>query len=81
MILYYDFEGRRMHAEVYWPSNADTIQVQLVDKRLKQFPTDLLYDKRGSKISFHLENPRDKRLTELQTVIGKRLQEIASQEA
>jgi|GEM_PF-1941389 len=81
MTFYYDFEDRRLHAEVYWPANARTIQVELTDSRLiKEFPGDLIFDiKCGRKISYTLENPANKRLSELQRIIGKRLQEFAQQ--
>jgi hypothetical protein len=83
MILYYDFEGKRMNAEVYWPKNARTVQVQLTDKRLtRDFPEDLLFDiSRTNKITYMVENTGNKRLTELQKVLGKRLQEFANQGA
>ena len=79
MILYYDFEGKRMNAEVYWPKS--TIQVQLTDIRLtRDFPEDLLFDiNRINKISYMVENPANRRLTELQKVLSKRLQEFANQ--
>lgn len=81
MTLYYDFEGKRMNAEVYWPKNASTIQVQLTDNRLtRDLPDDLLFDiNRINKISYMVENPANRRLTELQKVLGKRLQEFANQ--
>ena len=81
MTLYYDFEGKRMNAEVYWPKNASTIQVQLTDNRLtKDLPDDLLFDiNRINKISYMVENPANRRLTELQKVLAKRLQEFANQ--
>ena len=80
MILYYDFEGKRMHAEVDWPTAAGTITVQLTDKRLKNFPGDLLFDvNRYNKVSYMVENASDRRLTNLQMVLWKRLQEVASQ--
>ncbi len=81
MIIYYDFEGRRMNAEVDWPKNGGTIQVQLTDKRLiKDLPADLLFDiSRINKITYTIENPANKRLTELQKVLSKRLQEFANQ--
>ena len=81
MTLYYDFEGKRMNAEVYWPKNASTIQVQLTDNRLtRDLPDDLLFDiNRINKISYMVENPGNKRLTELQKVLAKRLQEFANQ--
>ena len=80
MIFYYDFEGRRMNAEVSWTKNSDTISVLLTDKRLtKDLPADLIFDKRGNRITYIIENPDNKRLAELQKVIGKRLQEFANQ--
>ncbi len=80
MILYYEFENRRMNAEVNWPKDADIIQVQLTDKRLtRDLPGDLLFDVRGSKIFFTIEDPKNKRLIELQRIISKRLQEIGNQ--
>jgi len=80
MIVYYDFEGRRMHAEVSWPGRAGSIQVQLTDKRLKDLPADLLFDiSRTNRITYTVENPLNRRLTELQNVMGKRLQEFANQ--
>ena len=81
MILYFDFEGIRMNADVDWPEDANTIYVTLTDKRLiRDFPPDLIYDlSRSNKITFHLENPSNKRLTELQKIIGRRLQEITGQ--
>ena len=70
-----------MNAEVYWPKNASTIQVQLTDNRLtRDLPDDLLFDiNRINKISYMVENPANRRLTELQKVLGKRLQEFANQ--
>ncbi len=80
MILYYDFEGKRMNAEVYWPGKVGSVQVQLTDKRLKDFPEDLLFDiNRHNKITYTVENPSNRRLTELQMVLSKRLQEFANQ--
>ena len=81
MTLYYDFEGKRMNADVYWPKNASTIQVQLTDNRLsRDLPDDLLFDiNRINKISYMVENPANRRLTELQKVLAKRLQEFANQ--
>ena len=81
MTLYYDFEGKRMNAEVYWPKNASTIQVQLTDNRLtRDLPDDLLFDiNRINKISYMVENPGNRILTELQKVLAKRLQEFANQ--
>ena len=81
MTFYYDFEDRRMHAKVYWPSKGSTIQVELSDSNLiKEFPSDLIFEmKRGRKIAYTLESLDNKRLSELQRIIGKRLQEFANQ--
>lgn len=81
MILYFDFEGRRMNAEVSWPKNAGTIQVTLTDKRLtKDLPADLLFDmNRINKITYTVESADNRRLSELQRVLSKRLQEFANQ--
>lgn len=80
MVLYFDFEGKRMNAEIYWPDSAGTIQVQLTDKRLQNFPGDLLFDiNRYNKVTYTVENASDRRLTNLQMVLGKRLQEFANQ--
>lgn len=81
MILYYDFEGKRMNAEVYWPAKTGTVEVHLTDKRLtRDLPSDLLFEiNRVNKITYTVENPSNKRLTELQMILGKRLQEFANQ--
>ncbi|MEO7310552.1 MAG: hypothetical protein ABIX01_09150 [Chitinophagaceae bacterium] len=81
MTFYYDFEDRRLHAKVYWPTRGTTISVELVDTRqIREFPSDLIFElKRGRKISYTLESKDNKRLSELQRIIGKRLQEFVNQ--
>ncbi|MES2773913.1 MAG: hypothetical protein V4722_07000 [Bacteroidota bacterium] len=81
MIFYYDFEGRRMHAKVYWPSIGNTINVDLTDTQLvKELPSDLIFEmKRGRRIGYTIESRDNKRLSELQKAIAKRLQEFANQ--
>ncbi len=80
MLIYYDFEGKRMHATVTWMENEGTIEVQLTDKRLRNFPGDLLFDiSRTNKVTYVDEDPHNKRLCNLQMVVGRRLQEFANQ--
>ena len=81
MIFYYDFEGRRMHGKVYWPTIGNTINVDLTDSELiKELPSDLIFEiKRGRRIGYTIESRGNKRFSELQRVIGKRLQEFANQ--
>ena len=81
MTFYYDFDGRRWHATVFWPANATTLNVELTDTRIiRQFPSDFIFElKRGNKISYTIEDPANKRLCELQKAVGKRLQEFANQ--
>lgn len=78
MLIYFDFEGIRMNADVDWPEDATSITVNLTDPRLvREFPPDLLYDlNNGTRVTYYAENPRNRRLVELQKVIAKRLQEI-----
>jgi hypothetical protein len=80
MLLYFDFEDRRVKAEVNWPKQRGTIPVQITDPRLaREMPTDLFFEVgRGNKVVFTVENPDNKRLTELQNVIAKRLQEFVN---
>ncbi len=81
MILYFEFEEQRRKAEVHWPYDAGDINVQLTDYELaKKFPADLIFDINGrNKVSYTIENPDNKRLTQLQKIICKRLQEFANQ--
>lgn len=80
MLLYFEFEDRRFHAEVTWPKGDDPIVVQLSDKRLtRDLPTDLYFDiKGGNKVSYVIEDPQNKRLSELQSILARRLQEFVN---
>jgi TonB family protein len=45
MILYFEFEDRKVTANVTWPKNDDPIVVNLTDKRMaREFPTDLYFE-------------------------------------
>ena len=80
MILYFEFEGKRRKAEVTWPKNRESIVVQLTDADLaKKLPADLLFDVTDANIvSFVIEDPANKRLIQLQNILGKRLQEFVN---
>jgi hypothetical protein len=80
MLLYFEFEDRRVNADVAWSKNDGPIIVHITDPQLaKEFPTDLYFDvTEGSKVSFIIEDRNDKRLTELQEVITRRLQEFVT---
>lgn len=78
MILYFEFEDKRRKAEVTWPKDGDNIVVQVTDRELNgKLPPDLYFDvDKKNKIRYTIENPDEKRLIQLQSVIGKRLQEL-----
>lgn len=80
MLLYFEFDDRRVKAEVAWPKKSGTITVHITDPRLaREMPTDFFYEvERGNKVVFTIENPDDKRQIELQSVIAKRLQEFVN---
>ena len=80
MLLYFEFDDRRVKAEVNWPKRKDTIPVHITDPRLaREMPTDLFFEvDRTNKVVFTVENPDNKRLTELQRVIARRLQEFVN---
>lgn len=80
MILYFEFEGRRVNAEVTWPKDGDPIEVRVTDKKItKDLPPDLYFDVRpGNKVSYIVEDPQNKRLVELQDVLSRRLQEFVT---
>jgi hypothetical protein len=81
MTLYFEFEEQRRKAEVNWPHDRGSIDVQLTDYELiKKFPVDLIFDVNGrNKVSYTIENPDNKKLVQLQKIICKRLQEFANQ--
>ena len=78
MLLYFEFEEKRRKADVIWPKNNGDIVVHITDKELARgLPTDLYYEiDKENKLSFTIEDPENKRMTELQNVLGKRLQEL-----
>jgi hypothetical protein len=80
MILYFEFEGRRRKAEVTWPKTGSDILVYLSDKELvRKFPPDLLFEiAGGNKVTYIIESTENKRLLELQRVLGRRLQEFVN---
>lgn len=80
MLLYFEFEEKRRKADVMWPKNNGDIVVHVADKELaKELPTDLHYEiDEASKVAFIIEDPANKRLMELQTVLGRRLQELVN---
>ncbi|HEX8357997.1 MAG TPA: hypothetical protein VF610_11315 [Segetibacter sp.] len=80
MNLYFEFEGRRRRAEVTWPKNGGDIVVMLTDAEMvKKFPPDLLFEiVAGNKVNYIIESSGNRRLSELQQVLGKRLQELVN---
>lgn len=80
MLLYFEFEDKRRKADVTWPRGGGNIVVNVNDKELaKDLPTDLYFEvKRGNKVEFTIEDAENKRLVELQSVLGRRLQELAN---
>jgi hypothetical protein len=80
MTLYFEFEQRRVKAEVDWPKDKGAISVHLTDPELSaELAPDLLFDiTAGNKVSYTIESRDDKRLIELQSVISRRLQEFVN---
>ncbi|MCW3111861.1 MAG: hypothetical protein JWR18_257 [Segetibacter sp.] len=80
MLLYFEFEDKRRKADVTWPRNGGNIIVHVTDRELaKDLPTDLYYEvRRGNKLEFTVEDSENERLLELQTVLGRRLQELVN---
>lgn len=80
MLLYFEFEEKRRKADVTWPKAGGCIVVHITDKELAEdLPTDLFYEMSSeNKIDFTIEDRENKRLLELQRVIGRRLQELAN---
>lgn len=80
MLLYFEFEDKRRKADVVWPKNEGNIVVHVADKELaKNLPTDLYFEVDVSnKVVFTIEDPANKRLLELQSVLGRRLQELVN---
>ena len=80
MLLYFEFEERRVTADVEWPKGDDPIVVHLTDAHMaREFPTDLYFEVKGNrKVTYTIEDRDNERLTELQAVIGRRLQEFVT---
>ncbi len=80
MLLYFEFEEKRRKADVTWPKNKENIIVHITDRELaKELPADLFYEiEKGNKVVYVVEDSGNKRLTELQSVIGRRLQEFVT---
>ncbi len=80
MLLYFEFDERRVKAEVTWPKHGRTITVHITDKQLtSEMPPDLLFEiEQGNKVSYTIESSDEKRLIELQKVISRRLQELVN---
>jgi hypothetical protein len=80
MLLYFEFEEKRRKADVESPKNKENIVVHITDKELtKDLPTDLYYEVRNeNKVVFTIEDSSNERLSELQNVIGRRLQELVN---
>lgn len=80
MLLYFDFEDRRVKGEVTWPKLKEPIIVHITDARLlKQLPADLYFEVDArNKVVFTIESRDNKRLVELQNALAKRLQEFVN---
>lgn len=68
MTLYFEFEEQRRKAEVNWPHDKGSINVELTDPELaKKLPADLIFDINGrNRVSYTIENQDNKRLIQLQ---------------
>lgn len=82
MILYFEYDNRRVKANVDWPKNDEPIAVHITDPAMvREFPTDLFFDVGdGRKVVFTIEDKDNKRLLELQSVLARRLQEFVAKE-
>jgi hypothetical protein len=82
MILYFEYDNRRVKANVDWPKDDEPISVHLTDAAMvREFPTDLFFDvEEGRKVVFVIEDKDNERLLELQSVIARRLQEFVIKE-
>lgn len=82
MLLYFEFDEKRVQAHVDWPRDDEPIAVHLTDpKMIREFPTDLFFDvETGRKVMFTIEDKDNDRLLELQSVIARRLQEFVTKE-
>jgi hypothetical protein len=80
MILYFEFEDRKVTANVTWPKSDDPIVVNLTDRLMvREFPTDLYFEVGArNKVEFIIEDKDNDRLLDLQNVISRRLQEFVN---
>jgi hypothetical protein len=80
MTLYFEFDGRRVMAEVNWPKSKGSISVHITDAELaSEMPPDLLFDiTPRNKVSYTIEDPANKKLIYLQDIISRRLQEFVN---
>jgi hypothetical protein len=80
MTLYFEFEDRKVTANVTWPKNDDPIIVNLTDRQMvRDFPTDLYFEVGArNKVEFIIEDKNNDRLIDLQNVISRRLQEFVN---
>lgn len=80
MLLYFEFEDKRRKADVEWPKNNGNIIVHVHDKEIAaHLPTDLYFEvENDNKVVFIIEDSSNKRLLELQRVLGRRLQELVN---
>jgi hypothetical protein len=80
MILYFEFEDRKVTANVTWPKDDDPIVVNLNDPiMVREFPTDLYFEVGAkNRVEFTIEDKDNERLLDLQNVISRRLQEFVN---
>jgi len=80
MILYFEFENRKVTADVSWPEKNEPIIVNLSDPRMiKEFPTDLYFEVGlRNNVEFIVEDRNNPRLIDLQKSISRRLQEFVN---
>lgn len=80
MILYFEFEDRKVTAIVTWPKDDEPIIVNLTDNHLvRQFPVDLYFEVGArNRVEYLIEDKDNDRLIDLQNVISRRLQEFVN---
>jgi hypothetical protein len=80
MTLYFEFEDRKVTANVTWPKDDDPIIVNLTDRQMvREFPTDLYFEVGAkNRVEFIIEDKDNERLIDLQNVISRRLQEFVN---
>ena len=80
MTLYFEFEDRKVTANVTWSKSDDPIIVNLTDRQMvREFPTDLYFEVGAkNKVEFIIEDKDNERLIDLQNVISRRLQEFVN---